>query len=138
MDRREFLKLVAPSVLAGWRGRLGLARAQAWPDDADWNALARSLAGELLLPQSRAYEAARKLYNPRFRPDSPCGNWSTLAAWDHCHSSISWVMLRAGWALNVKDVATPKLPPPPPRHAQKRFGSRSVSQVRDFPSAVTN
>ena len=38
---------------------------------------------------------------------------------------------------NVNEVATPKLPPPPPREAQYRSLSRAWSQSRIRPSAVT-
>ena len=43
-----------------------------------------------------------------------------------------------GYSLNVKDVATPKLPPPPPLQAQNSSGRVRASQVTVCPEAVTS
>jgi len=43
----------------------------------------------------------------------------------------------ARWVCSVNDVTIPKLPPPPPRHAQYRSSLVSASTWRTRPSAVT-
>jgi FAD/FMN-containing dehydrogenase len=65
MNRREFLKLCA---LAGV-GSSSAIRAgifNSLPSPADWYTLAKELSGELILPESRAYETARRLFNSRY------------------------------------------------------------------------
>ncbi|QZO02553.1 hypothetical protein K6K41_18115 [Chenggangzhangella methanolivorans] len=43
----------------------------------------------------------------------------------------------AGTVATVNEVLTPKLPPPPPRKPQNRFGSAPCDTERTAPSAVT-
>src|SRR5487761_50227 len=61
----------------------------------------------------------------------------TWLACDHGQLRKNSTISDAGWVRNENDVATPKLPPPPPRHAQNRSLSRPASQSRVAPSAVT-
>jgi hypothetical protein len=48
------------------------------------------------------------------------------------------VTLKTGYVMNTRSVTIPKLPPPPPRQAQKRSAFSSSLQVRRRPSAVTS
>ena len=83
---------------------------------------------------------------PITRPDhtvsgSVCGQAcqaaSTLAASAHAKSAENVVSGTVAKVLNVNDVTTPKLPPPPPRSAQNRSASCVASQVTTVPSAST-
>jgi hypothetical protein len=46
-------------------------------------------------------------------------------------------MFPTGWVPKVKEVTTPKLPPPPPRQAQNRSEFWLELHVLIWPSAVT-
>src|SRR5436190_10461380 len=61
----------------------------------------------------------------------------TSGATDHGHDRPKIVIRSTVCVSNVKDVTTPKLPPPPPRSAQKRSGLVASSHARTRPSAVT-
>src|ERR1700690_125733 len=61
----------------------------------------------------------------------------TRLASDHGQLRKNSMISGAEWVRNVNEVATPKLPPPPPRQAQKRSLSWLASQSRIWPSAVT-
>ena len=61
----------------------------------------------------------------------------TRAAWDHGQRRKKHTSWLSGRVRNVNDVATPKLPPPPPRQAQNRSLFWLAVQVRAWPSAVT-
>src|ERR1700722_11714210 len=61
----------------------------------------------------------------------------TRSAFDHGQDRKNKTISPAGWVLKVKEVTTPKLPPPPPRQAQYRFGLLFALAVRTWPSAVT-
>ena len=61
----------------------------------------------------------------------------TLAACDHGQRRKNSHGDGAGTVLNVNEVTTPKLPPPPPRHAQYRSEWFLASQVSTAPLAVT-
>src|SRR5262249_24994498 len=58
------------------------------------------------------------------------------AASSHGHSTEYVATLDTGWTRNVKRVATPKFPPPPPRQAQKRSAWCAESHVNTRESAV--
>src|SRR5271154_1274250 len=66
-----------------------------------------------------------------------CQAAMTRAACDHGQERKNRTMSPAGWVRNVNEVATPKLPPPPPRQAQNRSGLVFALAVRIWPSAVT-
>ena len=66
-----------------------------------------------------------------------CQAAMTRSACAHGQDRKNSTIPEMGWVVKVNEVATPKLPPPPPRQAQNRSGSRSESQVRIWPSAVT-
>lgn len=86
LSRRKFLGLSAlgvgalPCVLAACQGgtpghvsATPSPTAQLLPEDADWAALAKSLQGTLVRPDSSLYQTAYKLYSPRFdgiRPEA--------------------------------------------------------------------
>jgi FAD/FMN-containing dehydrogenase len=68
MNRREFLRLTGAAATACLlpgcaRHRTGR---HSGPAEAEWSALARSLAGKLIRPGDGAYENARVVYNARF------------------------------------------------------------------------
>lgn len=68
MSRREFFGL----GLGG--AALALpARVPGSPSGADWNALARDLAGTLVRPGEAAYATSRRLFDPRFDSLRPAG-----------------------------------------------------------------
>jgi len=96
MNRREFLVLCAlgtlPGLLAACQGgpsNVGTATpgpsnrpsptgrpsptVKPSPTDADWTALARSLQGTLVRPDSPQYPVARQLFDPRFDSVQPAG-----------------------------------------------------------------
>src|SRR5689334_15897276 len=68
MIRREFLKLTGAAATACLLP--GCARHRSGrptgPIDAEWSALARSLAGKLIRPGDAGYDNARVVYNARF------------------------------------------------------------------------
>jgi FAD/FMN-containing dehydrogenase len=84
VERREFLKLCAMSVLPALSGMLSACQSdqtgpgrptstptiaptkQAAPTEADWSALGQSLKGTLIRPNSPQYGVARQLFDPRF------------------------------------------------------------------------
>src|ERR1700722_12705946 len=66
-----------------------------------------------------------------------CQPEMTRAAWDQGQDKKNRTMSAAGWVPKVNEVTTPKLPPPPPRQAQKRSGLVLAGAVRTWPSAVT-
>src|SRR5271155_3581531 len=66
-----------------------------------------------------------------------CHPEMTRAACDHGQDRKNRTMSPAGWVRNVNEVTTPKLPPPPPRQAQKRSGLLAALAVLTCPSAVT-
>src|SRR5580698_4530341 len=66
-----------------------------------------------------------------------CQALITRAASDQCQCRKNSTMLVRLWVVNVIEVATPKLPPPPPRLAQYSALSWPGSQVCLTPSAVT-
>jgi hypothetical protein len=66
-----------------------------------------------------------------------CQPATTLAAADHGHLRKNSTTWDSGWVRSVNEVAIPKLPPPPPRHAQNRSLFVRASQVLTIPSAVT-
>ena len=61
----------------------------------------------------------------------------TFAACDHGHVNENTVSWESACVANVKDVTTPKFPPPPPRSAQNRSGSDDGLAVTVRPSAST-
>src|SRR5271154_3954166 len=66
-----------------------------------------------------------------------CQPATPRASCDHGQDRKNKQMLPAGWVVKVNEVATPKLPPPPPRQAQNRSGLVFALAVRIWPSAVT-
>src|SRR5439155_12573993 len=62
----------------------------------------------------------------------------TAFAFVHGHWTPKVETRETGVVLNVKSVAMPKLPPPPPRLAQKRSAFRPGEQTRAPPSAVAS
>src|ERR1700683_5016737 len=66
-----------------------------------------------------------------------CQPAMTRAACDHGQDRKKRTMSPAGWVRNVNEVTTPKLPPPPPRQAQKRSGLVLALATLTWPSAVT-
>src|SRR5260370_31728484 len=61
----------------------------------------------------------------------------TRAACDHRQDRKNSTISPAGCVVKVNEVATPKLPPPPPRQAQNRSEFWLELHVRTWPSAVT-
>jgi len=61
----------------------------------------------------------------------------TREACDHGQDRKNRTISPAGWVPKVKEVTTPKLPPPPPRQAQNRSEFWLELQVLTWPSAVT-
>jgi FAD/FMN-containing dehydrogenase len=88
LSRRQFLRAAGVGAVAALAGCADHTRERATPTTvppttvtpstavpapADWEALARTLHGELLRPQDPAYDYARRLYNTRFdgvRPEA--------------------------------------------------------------------
>src|SRR2546422_2397688 len=66
-----------------------------------------------------------------------CQAATTIVALFHGQRSVNNVSVLTGCAWKVNEVTTPKLPPPPPRSAQKRSGSWFALQVSRRPSATT-
>src|ERR1700719_2599301 len=66
-----------------------------------------------------------------------CQPAMTRAACDHGQDRKNRQMSPAGWVVKVNEVTTPKLPPPPPRQAQKRSALVPALAVLTWPSAVT-
>lgn len=66
-----------------------------------------------------------------------CQAATTEAARLHGNEAKKYDADPTRWVVSVKPVAMPKLPPPPPRHAQKRSGLRRASHSSTRPSAVT-
>src|SRR5207302_1158477 len=67
----------------------------------------------------------------------PCQALSTEAALLHGQRNVNSESVETGCTRKVNEVTAPRLPPPPPRNAQKRSESWLVSQVRMRPSAST-
>ena len=61
----------------------------------------------------------------------------TFAACDHGHVNENTVSWESACVANVKDVTTPKFPPPPPRSDQNRSDSDDAFAVTVLPSAST-
>ena len=58
-------------------------------------------------------------------------------AWDHGQDTKKYAARETRCVRSVSEVTTPKLPPPPPRHAQYRSSFVLASTWRTRPSAVT-
>src|ERR1700722_5226140 len=65
-----------------------------------------------------------------------CHPATTLAAFDQGQVRKNSTGDGAGTVLNWNQVAMPKLPPPPPRHAQERSECDDGLAVRAWPLAV--
>jgi hypothetical protein len=61
---------------------------------------------------------------------------SCIAASSRCTTSPDKTSGPSGWRLNSKDVATPKLPPPPLSAQKRSLASVSLARMNS-PSAVT-
>jgi FAD binding domain-containing protein/berberine-like enzyme len=78
--RRQFLAVAAAALTAGCTEKSAPATRSPAPrtpgtptGPADWRALAEGLAGRLVRPGDRDYDAARRLYIPRFDRIRPAG-----------------------------------------------------------------
>src|SRR6266704_4589936 len=66
-----------------------------------------------------------------------CHASTMVTALLHGQLSVNNVSPLTGCTRKVNEVTTPKLPPPPPRNAQKRSALWLASQVSTRPSAST-
>src|SRR5262249_41916100 len=62
-----------------------------------------------------------------------CQAASARGSCDAGQSTTKVETVETGWTRNVQRVTTPKLPPPPPRHAQKRSECRLELQTSFWP-----
>src|SRR5450432_1111561 len=66
-----------------------------------------------------------------------CQASTTVAALLHGQRNVKSERAPTAYVRKVNEVTTPKLPPPPPRNAQKRSALERASQVSTRPSATT-